>query len=190
MHPHDFGGPKVEAPPLPADADLFAVRHRLRRHSPASPFGPFVVELFAGGFYRPHAEPCHWPGPVCRQTEAPHAGLVKRTSRDFHPICAECGALVRIPKAGLARLACITRFEPLRPRRALLHELRRGLSLSPSPPELEWDRTLGFLRTFTLPNNGSQIRDYSNEPPSNRTSHSRGIRLYGPTSMRMVSPLS
>ena len=85
---HDFGGPKVEAPPLPANADLFAVRHRLRRHSPASPFGPFMVELFAGGFYRPHAEPYLWPGSVCRQTKTPHAGLVKRTFRDFHPICA------------------------------------------------------------------------------------------------------
>ena len=113
---HDFGGPKVEAPPLPTNADLFAVRHRLRRHSPASPSGPFMVELFVGGFYRPHAEPYLWPGSVCRQTKTPHAGLVKRTSRDFHPICANKGALVRIPRTGLARETCFTRFEPSRPR--------------------------------------------------------------------------
>ena len=34
------------------------------------------------------------------------------------------------------------------------------------------------------------VEDYSDEPPSNRTSTSRCIRLYGSTSRRVVSPAS
>jgi len=79
---------------------LFAVRHRLRWNWPARACAPLVVELFAVGFFRPIPEPCHRPGPACRQAEAPHAGLVERTSRDFHPNCLS--ALVRTPKAGFA----------------------------------------------------------------------------------------
>ena len=42
--------------------------------------------------------------------------------------------------------------------------------------------------------NGIELRDYSlnedysEEPPSNRTSHSRGIRLYGEPKRRVMKP--
>ena len=46
------------------------------------------------------------------------------------------------------------------------------------------DRTSGLLSRANVALN----EDYSDEPPSNRTSTCRCIRLYGSTSRRMVNP--
>jgi hypothetical protein len=70
-----FLGVDTTSAPLPFGANLFAFRR-------VSPFpyrqalgGPFIVELFTAGFFRPVPECCHPPGPRCHQQEAPDAGL-------------------------------------------------------------------------------------------------------------------
>jgi hypothetical protein len=80
-----FGGQNTEATPYPSTtafrrswghcvAPKQRFRQRLPRHSPASPCGPFMVELFtAAGFSR---SPRTWSrsGSGCHQPKAPHAG--------------------------------------------------------------------------------------------------------------------
>jgi len=50
------------------------------------------------------------------------------------------------------------------------------------------DRTPGLLSRAERRRSRHSIEDYSDEPPSNRTSHSHGIRLYGSASRREVNP--
>ena len=50
------------------------------------------------------------------------------------------------------------------------------------------DRTPGLLSRAGRRRPGHPFEDYSDEPPSNRTSPYRGIRLYGSASRRMVNP--
>ena len=69
----------------------------------------------------------------------------------------------------------------------------RFFSVAPIPlgPGSFWqsDRTPGLLsRVPGELAQGTRNEDYSDEPPSNRTSTCRCIRLYGSTSRRMVNP--
>ncbi len=50
------------------------------------------------------------------------------------------------------------------------------------------DRTPGLLSRAERRRSRHPVEDYSDEPPSNRTSHSHGIRLYGSASWREVNP--
>lgn len=92
----DFRDPKAEAAPYPRRRP-FAVRHRLRSRSPASPRGPLMVELFAPRGLPPGARAgSSRPVPPVAGSGAPHAGpgwtdracSLSRTGPpggDFHP---------------------------------------------------------------------------------------------------------
>lgn len=73
-----ISGDRNQKPPLTRQRPLFAVRRRLRADSPASPCGPFMVELFAAGCF-PRTP--GWSGPVAPLTERelPTPARVERT---------------------------------------------------------------------------------------------------------------
>ncbi len=84
-------------------------------------------------------------------------------------------------------------FHPLRPPRpwAIIKNRPRYFSVAPIPPRRGFarsDRTPGLLSRAGRHRPGTQNEDYSDEPPSNRTSTYPCIRLYGSTSRRMVNP--
>ena len=80
-----FRGSEHRSYPLPLDhrfspllganlAPKQRFRHRLPRHLPASPCGPFMVELFTLPFYRGIPEPGQDSAPAVTSLKAPHAG--------------------------------------------------------------------------------------------------------------------
>ena len=74
-----ISGVRKEKHPPTHRRQSFAVRHRLSQHSPASPRGPFVVELFTAWVFQVagSVDPVR---PLAR-LEAPHAGRVERSRR-------------------------------------------------------------------------------------------------------------
>ncbi len=131
-----FRGPNTEASLLPTGHGLFAVRHRLRQGSLASPRGPLVVELFAVGRLA-RSPGLSSPGPACRQV-----GSSPRQPRLNGP-----GSR---PSRNSWRLSPWAGFAP-----ALSHggpAVKHHLGACPCRPCPESgqgrlsDRTLGFLR--------------------------------------------
>lgn len=175
--PSAISGERREKRPLTRRCRLFAVRHRLRQSLPASGFPPFMVELFTVGSFARTPAPSR-AGPCRRRQRAPHAGQVERTLRDFHPIVPQSGCGPN-PPGGIFTLLDDCGLDSC-----------RGQSLSPLVRRTKTvsDRTPGLLRPHLLPYEGSVGgRDYADEPPSNRTSHSHGIRLYGSAPLRVVN---
>ena len=113
--PHDgpaISGARRQKLPLTLGADCSRFGTVSGRHSPASPCGPLVVELFAvPGLSRGSPGLVHGPVPPVARSGAPHAGRVERT----------CRKQARTPRRG---------FSPLRPSRP--RPEGRGLSLSPT----------------------------------------------------------
>lgn len=97
----DFWRQNAEAPPYPS-APTYPIRLRLRSHSPARAFAPFIVELFAVRFSFTDRRGDH-PGGVRRRTPAPDAGCVVRT-RWLH----EAAIRVRTPQEGLGFTASLS----------------------------------------------------------------------------------
>jgi hypothetical protein len=64
----------VRSAPLPVNARIVPVRHRLRKDLPASSFLPFVVELFAAGCFARSPSLVMGPVPLVAQQGAPYAG--------------------------------------------------------------------------------------------------------------------
>ena len=179
--------------PLTHRRQLFAVRHRLRHDSPARAFAPFVVELFAVGLISPERRACSSArSPSLRTRELPTPANVVRTLRDFHPSCSD-------------ELWSEPRWRILT---ALSHrglDYRQGLSRSPPfrgsfDHGIETSRLSSFRRRSLVPRffsiedlpirtrRRSRKRVTSTSLPRARTSHSRGIRLYGSTALRVVKP--
>jgi len=201
----DFRGQKKEAPPYPraegrsppGPALSGLPRHSRRRlhgNLPASPYGPFIVELFAFGdlLRYPHALPCG---------SRPHERAGSRRWRTLN--APRKGS--RTPWADLGPEAPRTDFRHDGSHPAALstgHESVR-IALVPSPPARPaqrhcaaaadlrhyrlLDRTLGLL----LPAIQRQLRITPASLHRARTSHSRGIRLYRQSTCRWSSlPLS
>jgi hypothetical protein len=169
---HDFGGPKREAPPLPADDDC-------------SRFGTVSVgtdrQALAGLSWLSYSR----PGFLAR---SPSLVIAPPRGRGPVPLVAKqklpTPAWLNEPHGTSTRIALRLWSEP--PRRDL-HPLcstrpdcvtQPGMSLSPSRC-VSLDRTSGLFP--------SKERLYSDEPPSNRTSMSPCIRLYGSAPLRAVS---
>jgi hypothetical protein len=68
--PSRFRGAEVRSASPTPRRRLFAVRHRLRPDSPASPCGPFMVELFAAPGLAGGPRARSRPGPACRQARS------------------------------------------------------------------------------------------------------------------------
>lgn len=111
---HSFrvsGGPSTRFPQaeeassrVPTATRFFAVWHRLRRDSLASPCGPLVVELFVREAFRlsaPRRAAAGPPGPPVARSETPHASQVERTPIDHDrgpdPLDGICGFPPRAP---------------------------------------------------------------------------------------------
>lgn len=164
-----FRGYEGRSDPLPADAECSqfgtvsdrAYRQAVSRLSWLS---------YSPSGFSPDRRPSHGPVtavagrelPTPARLNEPHETSTRSAAerlwseppgRDFHPL------------------------ERLRPRREsrsfpVAPLLRNLVNLS--------DRTSGLLSPHLLPYKGSMRgEDYADEPPSNRTSHSHGIRLYG-----------
>ncbi len=90
----------------------------------------------------------------------------------------------RTPRAGFSPASSTTA--------SLVLAYERGFSLSPQFPNVRdhdrSDRTPGLLSRAERRRSRHSLEDYSDEPPSNRTSTYRCIRLYGSASRRMVNP--
>lgn len=135
--------------------------------------------------FSPERRPESRAGPCRHRQRAPHAGQVERTSRDFHPNVPQSGYGPN-PLGGIFTLLDDYVLE-------LAHEVFPCRPSSEEPQEpyriehRDWSR-----RVFSQPPNtegGGSTRneDYADEPPSNRTSHSHGIRLYGSAPVRVVN---
>jgi hypothetical protein len=75
-----ISGGRIQKHPPTRPPGLFAVRPRVSgRISPASPCGPFEVELFAAPGLPGGPRAWSRPGPGCRQPGTPLAGTVERT---------------------------------------------------------------------------------------------------------------
>ena len=112
---------------------------------------------------------------LCVATEKlPTSASVERGSRVFHPI-RSLRASPQDPAGGFVRSRERTRF-----------------SCTGSTKKVEYVPVAPFQHgTHGIePEDYSKQWDYSLEPPSNRTSHSRGIRLYGPSALRLMRPHS
>ena len=121
-HRHSFpqrmlriSGDRTWKRPLTHPRKPFAAWQRLSSSLPASPRGPFVVELFvAVAFFDGHRT--GQSGFTCRQVKTPHAGQVARSSRELlspldgitrctpmsaspHPLCAMTASLSELNKA-------------------------------------------------------------------------------------------
>ncbi len=83
---------------VPLATKFFAVWHRLRWDSLASPCGPFMVELFIRGAFllsAPRRAAAYPPGSPVTRSKTPHASRVERTAGDDLTVA-------RTPRTGLA----------------------------------------------------------------------------------------
>jgi hypothetical protein len=171
--PSAISGVRREKRPLTRRCKAFTVRHRLRQSLPASGYPPLMVELFS-----PDRRPCHGPVSTVAGRELPTPARLNEPHETSTRLCCRA-AMVRTPWEGFSpswTTAASTRVEvgPCRPS----FEETKTVS----------DRTSGLLSPHRLPYEGSMIgKDYADEPPSNRTSHSHGIRLYGSAPLRVVN---
>ena len=176
----DFGGQKAKAAPYPRRGS-FAVRHRLRRRSPASPCGPLVVQLFAvpglSGDPRAWSTARSRPSPgrelptPARVERTGHAGWPGPPGGDFHPFGHHGPAPAR--ERGLSLSPT---FLPGRPNLAGLGGPASGAGqTSPAFPDPS-NRTPGLPHRVRGRPRGTTGPGglYSGEPPSNRMSPSRG----------------
>lgn len=127
-----------------------------------------MVELFAAGCFGPSPERVRSPVPCVAAEKLPTSAGVERGCRVFHPdplpvkerLCPE-------PRGGICPLIADAP--------ASIAPARLTPSLSRSP---DFSLVDGIE-----PEDYSTRWDYSLEPPSNRTSRSHGIRLYGPSTV-------
>ena len=87
-----ISGARTQKPPLTRKRWVFAIWHRLSFHLPASPCGPFMVELFTAGDLRPTPSQSR-PGSACHQV-----GSSPRRPRLNDPL-----KRMRTPGTGLRR---------------------------------------------------------------------------------------
>ncbi len=100
-----ISGARTQKPPLTHKRWVFAVWHRLSFHSPASPRGPFMVELFTADNLRPTPSQSR-PGSACCQV-----GSSPRRPRLNDPLIADANPRDRIT-AHSDTLCALTCFEP------------------------------------------------------------------------------
>lgn len=106
---------------------FFAVWHRLRRDSLASPCGPLVVELFVREAFRLSASrraAAGPPGPPVARSETPHASQVERTPIDHDRGPGPPGRDLQVPPRAPASSRHVLEVAPGQ---------LQGLSLSPLP---------------------------------------------------------
>jgi hypothetical protein len=153
---------------VPLATKFFAIWHRLRWDSLASPCGPFMVELFIRGAFllsaprRAAADP---PGPPVTRSETPHASRVERTA-------GECSTVARTPRTGLAG------FHPRHPLRVIAASSHLKGSLRsfpvaplPSPGSIRRKasgRMLGFGPDFRSSDVGAQQAPVEPDKPLSR----------------------
>ena len=142
------------------------------------------------------------PGPVrpgidCLQSKAPHASQVERSQRPRTPwtglLPIALMSITRFEHAGLQFAMLRTQAFPHRPlfltRLPLYSSLPQARSsraaVKRPPAERNWHRI--ECRDYSACDGSanqrqraSQMQDYSDKPPSNWTSQSPGIQLYGP----------
>ena len=152
---------------VPLATKFFAVWHRLRWDSLASPCGPFMVELFIRGAFlvsAPRRAAAFPPGPPVARSETPHASRVERTSPLFTMRPGPPGRDSR----GSPRTPALSH-----------HSLNSSPEVCPCrPPSSRNANTTHRVECWVLAGlHRSALTP--NKPPSSRTSHSRGIRLQG-----------
>ena len=164
-----FRGNEGRSVPLPTDAECSqfgTVSDRAYRQA--------VTRLswlsYSPSGFSPERRPCHGPVSAVAGRELPTPARLNGPFETSTRLCRRA-AMVRTPWEGFApswTTAASTRVEvsPCRP--------------SFAETKTVSDRTSGLLWPRLLPYEGSMSgQDYADEPPSNRTSHSHGIRLYG-----------
>ena len=154
---------------------LFPVRHRPGSDSLASRFRPLMVELFAAGHLTPTPAVVVSRSRVLPRRELPTPARLNGPERCYPP-------LAQNPRDGISGRTPRTRFEPQLPQGTtppgfspVARDSRLKTSKSDRRPRL-------LRRTARLPYEGSAgppSGDYVGQPPSNRTSAYRRIRLYG-----------
>jgi hypothetical protein len=191
---HDFWGPNVEAPPYPPVTSVCGWA-RLLSELLASPRGPFMVELFiAAGFSRSRragqarSDPSpdsELPTPAglneVRDPRAPRTGLrCLRSLTRFNG-----GGSAALCAAKSVRIAHSSEGAAFLFRRPVARECRFAEKERRAAIGSNVGITLDRLRR-TVP--AAAAKDYSDKPPSNRTSTSRCIRLYGSVARREAIP--
>ena len=156
-----ISGARRQKRPLTPRRGPFAVRHRLRTRSPASPRGPLVVSSSRSPDFPEIPGPGHRPGPAGRPDgssprrpglSGPHGP--GPPGGDSHPF-------VQHGPDSNDRAGCFPVAHP-RP-----HEIGHRIE------HRDWTRATRGTTSRLAP------RDYSAEPPSSRASSSPGTRLYG-----------
>jgi hypothetical protein len=154
-----ISGARRQKRPLTRRCGPFAVRHRLRARSPASPRGPLVVALLAV------------PG-LPEEPRARSARSRRSPGRELPtPARVERAAWARAPRRG---------FPPLRPARPGLEDSSRAFPRR--PPSASCNSAIGSNIGIGPGRGGDRrprTRVYSDEPPSSRASKSPSTRLYG-----------
>jgi len=149
-------------------------RHRLPVNLPASPFGPFMVELFASPDLLEYPNLVIGPALTVASQRLPTPAYVERAAALLrpNPVGGFAAGDRRSPTSthdGLATCRA-TRCFRIAPVPGLLvrefHRIERR------------DYSAGDHFSLTTGACGHVGQDYADEPPSSRTSHSHGIRLY------------
>jgi hypothetical protein len=169
-----ISGGRTQKLPLTRRCRRFALRPRLRPCFPASPFGPLVVELFAAGCFSPTPSQSR-PGSACHQV-----GSSPRRPRLNGPR----GTFTRIALWASVRTPWRVWLPLQLPRPRLKAEACLCRPRFPGKPS---DRTSGLALVPSDAAQRHQREGYSEEPPSNWASPSRGTQLYGPTPWRLVN---
>ena len=185
----------MEKHPLTLQLQSFAVWHRLLQDSLASPRGPFMVELFTAGGFAAGLRAGLAPGFNCHQLKAPHASQVERSQRlrapwtglratfQLHITRFEHCGLQSKPDCRYVRVAPIFHTGGRSDR--LVQTWSTSLrSVDGRPKEFSHRiecRDYSVCNATAIQEQlASQVQDYSDKPPSNWTSQSPGIQLYGP----------
>jgi hypothetical protein len=167
---------------------IFATWQGLCEGLPASALAPFVVELFTVELLSPER----------RARSRPGSGPRGPGSSPRRPRCPNLTGLApELPQSGCgpnptdrictprrAHRLCTVTTSPTPPK---LQRHRQGFS--PSPRFALSGEPLDRTRRFAFAKLVASTKFYFREPPSSWTSHSRGIQLYGATSLRLVRPL-
>ena len=189
-----ISGARRQKRPLTPRRRTFAVRHRLRLHSPASPCGPFVVELFASRGFAPGTRArSDARSRLSPARELPTPAWVERTlSRaraprgDSHPFDHHVLAVRRGLSLSPTLAHPAASMSAGHARQKGGRAIPNSLAYLARPPGSS-DRTPGLIRPGVHRVRYTRGRCYSDEPPSNRTNTSPRIRLYGSTPRRLVS---
>lgn len=167
-------GPTISAYENRSSAYRFRAKVLLSRFGTVSDWiyrqghkGPFTVELFIASFFGSSSR-----ASLSRLQASPLTNSLRRLALneafEIYTRFALLSEFAPNPAEGLRGTRPHHPIQVLRPA-AILQQVFPGRPICYGT-FMRWDRTEGLLFE----------KDYSSEPPSNRTSQSLGIRLYGP----------